>query len=279
MINQLKFGCTLFVILLMGCSSSRVPPIPSPTPTAIPTPASVEKPELASYFQDFTGAFVLHNQNDNQTTRYNVQRCAERLLPASTFKILNALIGLETNVIPDENYVIHWDGKQYPTTSWNQDQTLKTAMQNSVVWYYQELARRVGREQMQKYVTAAGYGNQEISGPIDSFWLNGGLRISTDDQIVFLKRLYQNDLPFSGRSMQIVREIILLDKTRSYWLSGKTGSGQMDNTNIGWFVGYLEAKDNVYFFATNIASDSQATPAAKAKEISLKILQGMGLLP
>ena len=100
-----------------------------------PTPASVEKPELASYFQVFTDAFEFYDLNSNQTLRYNPQQCAERFLPASTFKILNALIGLETGVIPDENYVIHWNGTQYPVASWNQDQTLKTALQNSVVWY------------------------------------------------------------------------------------------------------------------------------------------------
>ncbi len=132
---------------------------------------------------------------------------------------------------------------------------------------------------MKKYVSAADYGNQDISGPIDSFWLNGGLRISADEQVTILKRLYQNDLPFSRRSMQIVREIIILEKTGTYRLSGKAGSGQMGNTYIGWFVGYIEAKDNVYFFATNIASASQDTPGARAKEITQKILQGIGLLP
>jgi beta-lactamase class D len=275
----------LVAILLMGCATP-VPTqdlspksIPSSAATATAIPSMIEKPELASYFQGFTGAFVLYNLSSSQTLRYNPNGCAEQILPASTFKILNALIGLDTGVIPDENYVIQWDGTIYPTASWNQDHTLKTAMQNSVVWYYQELARRVGKEKMQQNLDGVGYGNQELSGKIDEFWLDGSLKISADQQIIFLKRLYQNDLPFSQRSMQIVRQIILLEKTDTYQLSGKIGSGQMGDSNIGWFVGYLEKKDDVYFFATNIACASKDAQGLKAKEISLKLLSDLGLIP
>ena len=125
----------LVAVLLLGCSSSTLTPVQSLTKasTSTSTPIPEENSELASYFQGFTGAFVFYDQNSNQTLRYNPDRCAERVLPASTFKILNALIGLETGVIPDESYVIKWDGTQYPNASWNQDHTLKTAMQNSIV--------------------------------------------------------------------------------------------------------------------------------------------------
>jgi beta-lactamase class D len=275
----------ILVLCLVGCSqpaqtpvASSTPGIPS-TPDATPTPMSVEKADLASEYQGFTGAFVLYDQNKNQIIRYNPQRCAERLLPFSTFKILNALIGLETGVIPDETYVIHWDGTQYPITSWNQDHTMKTAIQNSVVWYFQELARRVGKEKMQHYVSAVGYGNQDISGQIDNFWLQGPLKISADEQVNFLRRLYHNDLPFSQRSMQIVRGLILQDKTDAYQLSGKTGSGQMDSNHVAWFVGYVETKEDVFFFASNIASENQDASPARAREIALKVLKDVGVLP
>ena len=169
---------------------------------------------------------MLYDLNRNRYIHYDPERCAERFIPASTFKIMNSLIGLETGVIPDEDYVIQWDGTQYAIPSWNQDHTLKTAILNSVVWYYQELARRVGRERMQSYVDAANYGNEDISGQIDTFWLEGGLRISANEQVEFLKRLYQDELPFSTRSVNIVKEILVLEKVGSYQLSGKTGSVQ-----------------------------------------------------
>ena len=186
---------------------------------------------------------------------------------------------METGIIPDENYVIKWNGTKYDVPAWNQDHTLKTAIENSVVWYYQELARRVGKEKMQHYIDLVGYGNQDISGQIDSFWLEGGLRISADEQVEFLKRLYNGELPFSPRSMKIVKEILVLEKTEAYQLSGKTGAVQRVVPYEGWFIGYVEEKGDVYFFATNIEGAGPDASGVKAEEISRNILRGAGLLP
>ncbi len=266
----------LVFMLLTGCAGSSNTRPPSPTSTVRAPEGTAE---LEKYFRNFSGAFVLADLNDERYIRYNPAQGAKRLLPASTFKILNSLIGLETGVIPDENYLIKWDGTQYENPAWNQDHTLKTAFQNSVVWYYQVLARRVGKEKMQHYVDAVGYGNKDIAGRIDSFWLDGALRVSADEQVKLLKRLYQDDLPFSQRSMQIVKEIMVLENTNTYQLSGKTGSGKVGATYIGWFVGYVEKTGNVYFFATNIESSSPEARGTKAKEITQSILQGLELLP
>jgi beta-lactamase class D len=222
---------------------------------------------------------VLYDLNGNRYIRYNPEQCAERLLPASTFKIMSSLIGLEAGLIPDENYIIQWDGTHREIAAWNQDHTLKTAMQNSVVWYYQELARRVGREKMQYYIDAVGYGNEDITGQIDAFWLNGRLRISADEQVELLKRLYRGDLPFSERTIKIVKEILVLEEADTYHLSGKTGSGQAEGLYIGWFVGYVERQDHVYFFATNVQGSNSESKGAKAKEITLSLLQDLELLP
>ena len=277
---RLLVVATFFTALLVGCAGTQNPLTSTPissqaTPTATAIPASEVRPELKSNFQGFTGAFVLYDLNLKRYIRYNPERCAERFIPASTFKIMNSLIGLETGIIPDADYVIKWDGTKYDIPAWNQDHTLRTAIQNSVVWYYQELARRVGEKKMQEYVDAAHYGNQDISGKIDTFWLEGGLRISAEEQVEFLKRLYKGELPLSQRSMNIVKEILVLEKTETYQLSGKTGSGQRITPHESWFVGYLETKGNVYFFATNIeGSDGSGD---KAREIAQNILQNLGL--
>jgi beta-lactamase class D len=278
---RLFTGFIPMVALLAGCAGTPDASSPSPAPAATATPASEDRPDLGKYFPGSPGAFVLYDLNGNRYVRYHPERCAERFLPASTFKIMNALIGLETGVIPDENYVIPWDGTPYAISSWNGDQTLKTAIQNSVVWYFQELARRVGAERMQEYVDAAPYGNRDISGQIDTFWLEGGLRISADEQIEFLKRLYLGDLPFSQRSMNVVRGILLLEKTDTYQLIGKTGSAQRVTPHTGWFVGYLETKGNAYFFALNYESPDPNGIAngETAKRICREILVGLGYLP
>lgn len=277
-------GLILMGILLNGCNGAEsvsvsTPDQPIPTATITNDLSDVE-PELEKYFEGYNAAFVLYDLNHDQYVRFNSERCAERFIPASTFKIMNSLIGLETGVIPDENYVIQWDGTQYDIASWNQDHTLKTAIQNSVVWYYQELARRVGVEKMQSFVASANYGNEDISGQIDTFWLEGELRISANEQVEFLKKLYLNQLPFSTESIKTVKEILILEKTDSYQLSGKTGSAQRITPHQGWFMGYLETKGNVYFFATNFESENSDGIAngETAKNISRNILQGLGLL-
>ncbi|MHC1781454.1 MAG: class D beta-lactamase [Anaerolineaceae bacterium] len=278
----------LISILLVGCSQTQINPLSTPTPNqpSFPTvtggPVSEIQPELEKYFQGANGALVLYDLKYNRYIRYNPDRCAQGFIPASTFKIMNSLIGLETGVIPDESYLIKWNGTPNEVPTWNQDHTLKSAIKNSVVWYYQELARRVGKDKMQQYVDTVGYGNKDISGKIDTFWLEGGLRISADEQVEFLKRLYQNELPFSSRSMKIVKEIIVLEKTETYQLSGKTGSGVRMNTPfIGWFVGFLETKGNVYFFAVNYESTNPDGFANgdTARKMSVEVLRGLGLLP
>ncbi|HSD85499.1 MAG TPA: class D beta-lactamase [Anaerolineae bacterium] len=268
-------------IWLIGCTAAApLPDRSAATPTAAATAATSEiKPELEKYFDGAPGTFVLYDLNRNQYLRYNPERSAERFLPASTFKILNSLISLETGVIPDENTVINWDGTAYAVPAWNQDHTLRSAIKDSVVWYYQELARRVGAERMQKYVDAAGYGNRDITGNIDSFWLDGALRISADEQVHFLKRLYQNNLPFSPRTLDIVKDILILDKTPVSRLSGKTGTQLRVKPSINWFVGYVEKDGNAYIFATNLELPEGVTDNTRAKEITLRILRDLELIP
>jgi beta-lactamase class D len=272
---------TLFIILLaallIGCATAA-PQADRPTASLTAVTTSETKPELEKYFDGQPGTFVLVDLKRDHFLRYNSDRAAQRFLPASTFKILNSLISLETGVIPDENTVIKWDGTHYDVPAWNQDHTLKTAITNSVVWYYQELARRVGKERMQKYVDAAGYGNHDITGNIDSFWLDGALRISANEQVEFLKRLYQDDLPFSRRNLRIVKDILVLEKTPFAQLSGKTGTQLRVKPGVNWFVGYVEKEGNVYLFATNLELPEGVTDNTRAKEITQRILQDMDLL-
>jgi beta-lactamase class D len=267
----------LLAVLLIGCAAAA----PTPDrPSASPTIAAVSEtqPELEKYFDGQPGTFVLVDLKRDHTLRYNPDRAAQRFLPASTFKILNSLISLETGVTPDENTVIKWDGTPYEIPSWNQDHTLKTAIANSVVWYYQELARRVGKERMQPFVAAVGYGNHDISGNIDSFWLDGALRISADEQVAFLKRLVQNDLPFSARNLHIVKEILVLEKSPVSQLSGKTGTQLRVKPSVNWFVGYVEKGEDVYIFATNLELPEGVTDNTRAKEITLRILRDKELI-
>lgn len=124
------------------------------------------------------GTFVLKDLSTNKTLIYNKERSYKEFVPASTFKILNSLIALQVSAIASVDDTIKWDGVDRKYNAWNNNQTMKTALPISCVWFYQELARRTGEERMQKWITKADYGNKTIENKIDRFWLDGKLTIS-----------------------------------------------------------------------------------------------------
>jgi beta-lactamase class D len=219
-------------------------------------PTTEIREDFKKYYDQFNveGSFVLYDQNQDKYIFCNKGQFKKTFSPASTFKICNSLIGLETGVIKDENFIIPWDSIVRPNLNWNTNHDLKTAIKNSTVWYYQELARRVGGQQMKYWLEKVNYGNADTTGGIDKFWLTGGLRISPEQQIDFLKQLHNNQLPFSQRSMEIVKNIMIAKDTLDYVVRAKTGWGGQDNKDIGWYIGYVETQDNVYYFANCIQS-------------------------
>jgi bla regulator protein BlaR1 len=239
--------------------------------------------DLSSYFEGFDGCFVLLDKNSSEYKVYNTEKSQKQVPPCSSFKIYNSLIGLETKVVEDENTVFEWDGTKNSIDSWNRDHSMKTAIENSVVWYYQKLASLVGEEKMQEYLDKMGYGNKDISGGITKFWLQSSLKISPREQVDMLRRFYEYDLPFSKRNIDIVKKIIVLSESNGAVLSGKTGSGvSPDGSYInGWFVGYVEKDGNVYIFAANIEPEGDSSKSASgqiAKDIATKILKDKGLI-
>ena len=238
--------------------------------------------DLGRYFQEhqLTGCFVMYDLKKDAWTVYNPDRCQTRFIPASTFKIPNSLIALETGVVADKDFTLKWDGKDRGRSAWNRDHSLQTAFQVSAVWYYQEVARRIGEKRMRAYLTKFGYGNQDIGGGIDQFWLTGQLAISPEEQVTFLKKLYHNKLPLARRTMDTVKDMMLVQDTLGYQLRGKTGWADPADKNIGWFVGYLEQNANVYFFATNVESGPKAPDnfAPARRTITENILREMNLL-
>lgn len=236
--------------------------------------------DYSKYFAGYTGTFVLYDRSNDQYTIYNQQQSDKRLSPCSTFKIYNALIGLESGILDREDVytLFKWNGTQYPFPHWNKDQTLASAISGSVVWYFQELASRVGSDRMQYYLDSLPYGNCDILGGITRFWLRSSLRISAKEQVDLLNRLYSGDIPFSQDNINVVKKDIVLANEDGVIFSGKTGSGYENGKWIlGWFVGCVEKDGKSYFFATNIEANDNAS-GGKAREITTTILQDMGLL-
>lgn len=234
---------------------------------------------ISEIFKGYDAAFVLYDYNNQKFVKHNPERCAERFLPASTFKIPNSLIGLETGVIIDAEFVIPWDSVKTWNPAWNKDHTLRSAVQTSCVPYFRELARSVGREKSQYYLNVFDYGNKVIGEKEDFYWLDNSLKISADEQVVFLNKFYENKLPVSLRNINIVKEIIIIDSTENYILRAKTGGGEKeDGIFIGWYVGYLETKSNIYLFALNIDAETFEEMAALRKELTLKVFQQLEII-
>ena len=210
--------------------------------------------DLKKYFDEYkvVGTFALYDNGRGEFSVYNMERFKQRFLPASTFKIVNSLIGLQTGVIINENMVIKWDGVKR-RDAWDKDLTMAEAFKVSAVPYYQEVARRIGKDTMKIWVDSLKYGNMDISGPIDSFWLNNKLKISPDEELGLVKKLYFNQLPFQQLYCDIVKKVMIQENNSNYELAYKTGWGfDEKNNSIGWMVGWIEENNHPYFFVLNL---------------------------
>jgi len=259
----------LAVLLIQACAA-----------TTSRQPAMTERADWGRHFQaaGVEGALVLMKEGSGKMQVYNPARARTGYLPASTFKILNTLVALETGVAAGPDTLFLWDGKERPIAAWNRDLTLREAFAVSSVPVYQSIARAVGRERMTRYVEAVKYGNADIGTAIDTFWLEGNLRISATEQIEFLRALYEERLPFSRRSMDMVKDVMAQDRGDGWVIRSKTGWAARTQPNIGWWVGWLERGGDTWFFAVNI--DMARPDQAKArKDIVMAVLKGEGLLP
>src|SRR6266852_2571860 len=213
--------------------------------------------DLAKHFADegTTGTFVGYKIDDYLIIASDKDRSGEAVLPASTFKIPNSLIALETGVVGDpDKDVFKWDGVVRSIEGWNHDHTLRSAIAASAVPVYQEIARRIGAERMQKYVDLFEYGNRDIGGGIDQFWLSGNLRIDPVQQVDFVDRLRRGALPVSKRSQELVRDILPVTKAGDSIIRAKTGllGAEVGRPSLGWMVGWAEKGSEQTVFALNL---------------------------
>lgn len=213
-----------------------------------------EDPELAALFADrhAEGTLVMTSLKSGRVFVHDEARAARPVSPASTFKILNTLISVQEGAVSGKDAVFHWDGVVRDFPSWNQDQTLASAFRVSCVWCYQELARKVGPAPYRKTLARIGYGRLPESFDVTTFWLDGSLTVSANTQVDILKKIYQRELPFSDRAYDTLRDIMMAERTPAYALWAKTGWAARMTPQIGWYVGYVEAGEDVWFFALNM---------------------------
>jgi len=233
--------------------------------------------DFSKYFGKYEGSFVLYDLGNDAWSIHDIEHATLRVAPDSTYKIYDALFGLEEGVITPEDSFIAWNGESYPFEAWNADQTLQSAMNSSVNWYFQTLDEQLGASDVYSYIQEIGYGNENMSGDFSTYWMESSLKISPIEQVELLTRLQNNSFGFAPENINAVKDAICLSASDAGTFYGKTGTGRVDGQDVnGWFVGLLETADNTYFFATNIGADSGAT-GSNATEITMSILSDMNI--
>ncbi|MDP4263460.1 MAG: penicillin-binding transpeptidase domain-containing protein [Bacteroidota bacterium] len=242
------FSCLGAIVFLVSCSPNNV---------------DIDN-SLKKYFDEnkVNGCFALMDNGTGKFTIYNLSRYRDSsYLPASTFKIVNSLIGLQTGKITNDSMVIKWDGVVRRVADWNKDLTMYEAFRVSAVPYYQEVARRIGKDTMQLWLDSLRYGAKSekekfvIRSAIDSFWLDNTLKMTPDQELGLVKQLYFDQLPFFKSHQETVKNAMLFEDSINYRLGYKTGWGFTEQGHaLGWIVGWIEENKHPYFFVLNIES-------------------------
>ncbi|HLT64132.1 MAG TPA: DUF885 family protein, partial [Pseudohongiella sp.] len=253
-------------------------------------PAAPQIEELASARAalDATGynaVTLIYDKANNRWMAGHAERADTAALPASTFKWFSSLAALETRVIHAADEIIPWDGVTRSRPETNKDMSLREAFRVSSVPHYQHLVREIGSGRMGVLLHENHYGNMDMDGGLETFWLSGDLRITPRQQIEFLTKLYDQELSFRPEVMRVVKDIATMEETPDYVLRGKTGLAEIESNghleHTGWWTGWVEKGDNVYFFATlMLATDADTDVLIPARvNVTRQILQDIGVLP
>lgn len=247
---------------------------------------SIVEKDFSTIFGKYLGTIVVFDNQKDQYFVHNKQRSEERFTPASTFKIPNSIIALESKIIKSVDETYSWDTLKYPVQDWwfpqwKQQHTMRSAIKFSVVPFYRNIASQIGPERMKKYLEQFSYGNQDISSGIDTFWLNGSLQISAIEQIDFLNKFYFNKLGVSTKAIIQVKDILIQEKNEQFILSAKTGGVTLSKSPekaLGWYVGYVEKGKDVFFFALNIEGENFNDILAPRSVIAKNVLKSLGII-
>ena len=241
--------------------------------------SSTERADLEAVFAEngLAGTFVLYDVAADHLTLVDGKRAGRRFVPASTFKIANTVIALETGVVKDENEIIPYGGQPQPFKTWEKDMSMREAIALSAVPIYQELARRIGLDRYREWLARLDFGNRQTGTIVDTFWLDGPLEISAVEEARFAARLAQQKLDASIRSQSIARDIIRLESRDGKILYGKTGWRFSSAPNLGWWTGWVEQNGKISAFSLNIDMPA-ATDAPKRLAVGKTMLSKLGVL-
>lgn len=261
----------------------REPEVGSSLPNTLEREPSISRFEAGEALiseRGFRGTFIAREVGGSDLLVAFPELVGEALVPASTFKIPNSLIGLETGVITDERFTLPWDGQERQIAAWNRDHDLSSALDESVVWYYQEVARRIGHERMAEWLRRLDYGNATIGSEVDTFWLEGPLLITPREQLEFLERMTSGQLDVSQRSVDILRRVMPGRQAGAATLRAKTGTALRVPGSHAWLVGWVELDNEVTsHFALLLLCEPDSIPSRTMRwELAEQLLRTAQIL-
>jgi beta-lactamase class D len=250
--------------------------------TLVTVPAFAGGPFMEKYVRDHNlnaaaVTVVIENLKTGKRYVYNSARAKERFLPASTFKIVNTLIALREGIVKDEKEKIAWDRVDKGLPEWNRDQNIETAFPSSCVWFYQALAKKTGNGRYLSCLKEIGYGNMMTGKSIDSFWLDGDLWISAEEQVSVMRNILLKKYRFSDAHYATLKRLMIIDRTDEYTLYAKTGWTMRVKPQIGWYVGFIETKGDAWIFACNF-DIQKPNQALFRKECVFQALREIGVI-
>jgi beta-lactamase class D len=240
---------------------------------------------LSTHFKNRYGGLEIYDAQSKLSFRVNTPRLQERLPPCSTYLLAHFAIALGTGVVKDGAAKIAFDpsrhsGSENWPIAWRRDQTVASALKDSVQWYAQIVGEQMGTARIAQNLKRLKYGNADISGEPGSFWLSGNLRISSFEQIDFLRALRENRLGFNPRVLEILRPGLVLERAADWTILGKYGSCPLaDGTHLGWLVGWVERGPRVWYYALTVDGKSLADLAGVRLPIVKGAMQELGFLP
>jgi len=280
--TQFVFGI-LFIALLFSCSTKR-----KDNHFTSKNDEVLVRQDFKKYFDECNveGAIAIYDHKNHTWILSDTVATRKETLPASTFKIINLLIALETKTIASENDIVKWPGStdtlkyDYRPNIYH-DITVKEAFEVSAGWAFIELAKKIGKDNYKKYLTLCHYGNINLSQTDPDFWNFGAFGISPINQVEFLKKLYEEKLPFSKRNIDIVKKVMITEQNDDYTIHSKTGWTRENDINTGWWVGYIENKNGTYFFATRLLQDRKLNASNFGncrKEITKSVFRDLNVI-
>jgi beta-lactamase class D len=261
-----SFGALLLIpVVFAACSQNNV---------------TVDE-SLGKYFDSagVKGSFGLFDNGQGHFSIYNLPRFRDSAYqPAATFDILLSLIGIQTGVVKDDSAIV-FSATSYPpltATPNPQPLTLREAFHWPTDIGFIELARRIGKDTLKRWVDSLSYGTKYIAG--DSFWQDNHLKITADEQLGLIKKLYFNQLPFFQHTQKMVVAMMPSEGNANYRLYYKTALGRKEDGHpIGWVLGWIEENKHPYFFVVNFESaDEKASLPGTGLAITRGILGRLG---